>query len=116
MSQTLKFSHVYFLDLMKYIAMDEISVWRPGWPELFWKKIYFSHHLTRQDRRLMRLVYEQVTKKLNSVKQNEILCRDKERQSAKQWKNKFIDNAITYGHQNGNYPPPLEIISKYFPL
>ena len=102
-------------ELMKYIALDEISLWRPGWPEIFWKKIYFSNRISKEDRRIMKLVYNQVTKRLDSISKNELLCANRERQAASSWKSKFIDKAGDYGRQNGQYPAPLETIRKYFP-
>ena len=63
----------------------------------------------------MRLTYEQVVKRLNSIHSAQEVCTNIERQAAMSWKNKFIDNSYLYGHQNGKYPPPMEIIRKYYP-
>lgn len=99
---------------MKYIALDELSVWRPGWSEVFWKKLYYSQFITKQDRKSMRLIYDQVTKRLNSLENSQDICMKKERDAAKSWRHKFIQNSHIYGNQNGNYKPPLDIIRKYF--
>lgn len=101
-------------ELVKFIALDEISVWRPGWSETFWKKLYYSKHITKQDRKIMRLTYEQVTKRINSFPSAEKFCLSRERDAAKSWKHKFIQNSHIYGTQNGKYKAPLDIIRKYF--
>ena len=61
----------------------------------------------------MKLVYEQITKKLNSSKNAQNICLNIEKQSVKSWISKFRDNVEMYGTQNGPYPPPMDAIYRH---
>ena len=37
-----------FSDLIKHVVFDEIPIWRPGWVDNLWKKLYFSKYLQSQ--------------------------------------------------------------------
>ena len=34
---------LFFVELVKFLALDEIAVWRPEWSNQVWKKLYFSN-------------------------------------------------------------------------
>ena len=62
----------------------------------------------------MKLVYEQVTKKLNSIRNPQKVCLNIEKQAVESWIDKFKDNADIYGTHNGQYPPPLDAIHRHY--
>ena len=35
--------YFFFVELVKFLALDEIAVWRPEWSNQVWKKLYFSN-------------------------------------------------------------------------
>lgn len=96
-------------ELAKMIALDEISIWRPNWDELAWKKLYYGGNTNNEDRRLMRLTYDQVVRK---VTQDPGLCQYLEKWRVSRYREKFFKNSDTYGLQNGNFPIP-EAVLKY---
>ena len=61
----------------------------------------------------MNKIYDQTIEKINSHPNPEKLCSSYEKQAVELWKDKFLHNAELYGSQNGNYPPPKEILMKY---
>ena len=43
-----KFKNRVLSDLIKHVVFDEIPIWRPGWVDNLWKKLYFSKYLQSQ--------------------------------------------------------------------
>ena len=66
-----------------------------------------------QDRKVMRLIYEQVQKRLQTV--NYDICTSMEKTSVTSWMKRFVQNAHIYGHQNGKSKPPIQALKRHFP-
>ena len=61
----------------------------------------------------MRLIYEQVQKRLQTV--NYDICTSMEKTSVTSWMKRFVQNAHIYGHQNGKSKPPIQALKRHFP-
>ena len=61
----------------------------------------------------MRLIYEQVQKRLQTV--NYDICTSMEKTSVTSWIKRFVQNAHIYGHQNGKSKPPIQALKRHFP-
>ena len=64
----------------------------------------------------MRLVYDQVQFRLNSVEDAHSVCMKIEKIAVDAWIRKFQgQQGSAYGHQNAHYPPPLQAIHRHYP-
>ena len=61
----------------------------------------------------MRLIYEQVQKRVKAV--NYDICTSMEKTSVTSWVKRFVQNAHIYGHQNGKSKPPIQALKRHFP-